>query len=187
MHAVAPAARPLPCVCRELRARFAELERQLDAARKAQHAEAEHHAQLEGEAGRLQRRLAVAEASRNELSQQLWCVGLGACSACGPGDPAALPALPHKPPCLTALARSDVKAAHTALGSQHHALQEESRGLAAHNRQLTADLAAAQQRLQQAEVMGASLRAECAAGRQQQAGVREEGERLAAELQQVGA
>ncbi len=58
--------------CRSLRTRFLELEQQLDAARKAQAAEADRCRQLEAASERLQGRLKEANAKQAELSQQLW-------------------------------------------------------------------------------------------------------------------
>lgn len=76
-HAALPMWAP-PCCprARTLRARFAELEQQLDAARKAQAADADCCRQLEAAGERLQGRLKEAGAKQAELSQQLWWVGL---------------------------------------------------------------------------------------------------------------
>lgn len=80
---------------------------------------------------------------------------------------------------------SNKTAAHAELSKQHHSLQEASGALASDNEQLRAALAAAQQRAQQAETLGAGLQAECAASRQLQAALQEEASRLKTELQQV--
>lgn len=71
------AAHPSRPVFRSLRTRFTELEQQLDAARKAQAAEADRCRQLDAACERLQSRLKEATAKQAELSQQLWCVDCG--------------------------------------------------------------------------------------------------------------
>ena len=58
--------------CRELQAKFAELEDQLAAARRAQRDGAEQRRRAEAAAERLQGRCAEASAKQAELNQQLW-------------------------------------------------------------------------------------------------------------------
>lgn len=88
-------------------------------------------------------------------------------------------------PCCCPVPCSNKTAAHSDLSEQHHSLQEASRALASDNEQLRAALAAAQQRAQQAETLGAGLQAECAASGQLQAALQEDASGLKTELQQV--
>lgn len=85
----------------------------------------------------------------------------------------------HPAPC------SDKTAAHLELSGQHRTLQEDSQSLAAENEQLRASLAAAEQRAQQAETLGAGLQAECKAAKELQAALLEEAAGLKAELHQA--
>ena len=85
----------------------------------------------------------------------------------------------HPAPC------SDKTAAHSELSAQHRTLQEDSRSLAAENEQLRASLAAAEQRAQQAETLGAGLQAECKAAKELQAALQEDAAGLKAELHQA--
>ena len=61
-------------LCSTLRTKFDELERQLDAAQRAQHGEEAHSRQLATQVQRLQGRLQEGAAKQAELGQQLWWV-----------------------------------------------------------------------------------------------------------------
>lgn len=62
-----------PCTLRRtLRTKFVELEQQLDAAQRAQHADADRCRHLESQVERLQGRLKDSSSKQAELSQQLW-------------------------------------------------------------------------------------------------------------------
>lgn len=63
---------PFLACCRELRTKFAEMEQQLDAAKQAQHTEAEQSKLLAAQVERLQGRLRELAAKHADLSQQLW-------------------------------------------------------------------------------------------------------------------